>query len=142
MYVDRRTSITTTKQWEALARLRNGSQGNVQIMLTEGTQHSQEYAAVGRQIRSDIKGILHGNVLRVGQYLIHGSANWTTSSASNQELCTLTKLQASGVAAFEEFTARLQQNSRSMQDYDLERHSYELGRSAARQQASPLAKPD
>ena len=36
VYVDKRTSITTAKQWEALARLRNSSQGNVQIMLTDG----------------------------------------------------------------------------------------------------------
>ena len=69
----------------------------VQVRLTRGTGTTVHYAAVGRS--GSYAGIQHSKTMLMGAWLIHGSANWSTSTRGNHEFSTLTWLTAAGIEA-------------------------------------------
>jgi uncharacterized small protein (DUF1192 family) len=82
-------------------RLRGLRANGVNVVLATGMDTQGEYAEAGRAVRPG-RGLLHAKVYRMGEYLVCGSANWTTSSKCNVEFCTLTRLSARGVREFED----------------------------------------
>ena len=61
-----------------------------------GANVSEEYRLVNRTVSG--QGIQHAKSALVGDELIVGSCNWTTSSRSNYELGVLIRLRESSVA--------------------------------------------
>jgi hypothetical protein len=67
----------------------------IAVRVAQGYGCKAEYAAVGR--KGDFAGIMHAKSVLVGNYLVHGSCNWTTSSRGNAEFGTLIRLTDAGV---------------------------------------------
>ena len=84
---------------DQLQRLRALRAAGVAVMLTSGIDAHTEYAAVGRTGAG--QGILHAKLFRMGDYLIVGSTNWTTSSKCNVEQSALLELSPEGVREFD-----------------------------------------
>jgi hypothetical protein len=79
----------------------------VEVFVSKGIPCAPEYRAADRSPVSG-NGILHAKLLLADNQLIHGSANWTTSSTCNIELSTLTELNPNGVLAFEKWLHHLE----------------------------------
>lgn len=96
---DYRTTLggNTRDQVQRLRALRSAG---IAVLLASGIEIQPEYAAVNRSVRTG-QGIQHSKVLRMDEYLIVGSANWTTSSKCNVETCALVQLEAEGRKEFD-----------------------------------------
>ena len=62
----------------------------VATLLAAGEDSAPHYQAVGRT--GGFRGIVHAKLLLVGDVLLIGSTNWTTSSRSNKELTSKLRL--------------------------------------------------
>ena len=104
LYTDKRQATigSTKNQSNQLHLLRAAG---VRVWALSGFEIHEIYARAGREVPRGL-GAQHSKWCRVGNWMIHGSANWTTSSQCNHELDTLLELSQLGAAMMEE-TARL-----------------------------------
>jgi phosphatidylserine/phosphatidylglycerophosphate/cardiolipin synthase-like enzyme len=75
--------------------------GSVEMRSWSGRSCADVYREVGRSVASHIRGIQHSKVLRVDDYLIVGSCNWTTASRANSELGVLIKMNPDQIGRVE-----------------------------------------
>ena len=73
----------------------------VEVFVCQGPDIRSVYSEVGRDVQEQY-GILHAKMFYCGYWnntgvLVHGSANWTTSSRANLEFCTVTELNLKGL---------------------------------------------
>ena len=74
----------------ARARAQQRRRAGVDTLLAAGEDSAPHYQAVGRA--GGFRGIVHAKLLLVGDVLLMGSTNWTTSSRSNKELTSKLRL--------------------------------------------------
>jgi len=73
----------------------------VGVYLAEGELIEGPYAAVGRTVNKEKKGVQHSKTVLADDHLLLGSCNMTISSEANQELNVLLQLDGEGLAAHE-----------------------------------------
>jgi len=112
MYADYRTTIGAGTR-EQCNRLRQLQAAGVSVFLASGNPLQPEYLAAGRTARGGV-GILHAKVCCVGRWLVHGSANFTTSTRCNVEFGSLIYLSGSGRRAMDAWFAQLRQRSQPL----------------------------
>ena len=66
--------------------------GGVLVRVVDGVPLTAEYAKVGRRVPGHLRGIQHSKLCMVGDQLLAGSCNWTTSSRSNWEIGVHTRI--------------------------------------------------
>ena len=72
------------------------------LTVVAGVPLAAEYAAVGRAGPGHLAGIHHAKSLMVGNKVLVGSTNWTTSSRSNWELGVAVEVDAVFLPSVEE----------------------------------------
>ena len=112
MYADYRTTIGAGTR-EQCNRFRQLQAAGVSVFLASGNPLQPEYLAAGRPVRSGT-GILHAKVCCVGRWLVHGSANFTTSTRCNVEIGSLIYLSGSGRRTMDTWFATLRQRSQPL----------------------------
>ena len=60
--------------------------------------------------------MLHAKTLKVGDYFIGGSTNWTVSSRANHECSLVIKLNSEGIKSVEEWIEYLDRESEDAQN--------------------------
>jgi hypothetical protein len=78
----------------------------VAVYLVAGLDIQPEYALVGKSVRPGI-GILHQKTALIGNWLVCGSTNFTTSSRTNRELSVLLWLDDATVRQYHELYKEL-----------------------------------
>ena len=78
----------------------------IRVLVAQGFPIKDAYAEVGRPA-SGGRGLLHAKVLKVGDYLLVGSTNWTASSKANHEAGVLIEFNKEGLAEWETWLAAL-----------------------------------
>lgn len=94
LFVDFRQSVGG-QTLEQANRLKVLQAAGVAVRLVSGINTKDPYAEAGRSVGPG-QGLMHAKVLQVGPVVIVGSANWTTSSKSNEEMCLLVHLTDEG----------------------------------------------
>jgi hypothetical protein len=109
IYTDKRqATIGSTKNQSNQLHLLQAA--GVRVWALSGFQIYDIYARAGREVPRGL-GAQHAKWCRVGNWMVHGSANWTTSSQCNHELDTLLELSQHGVASMEETIKTYEQNA-------------------------------
>ena len=104
-------------------RLRKLKAAGVLVHLCSGLPIQPEYAAIGRSVRPG-EGIHHAKAFRRNEYLLIGSANWTTSSKCNTELNVLLQLTPAGQRAWNaSFTRVLDRSTPMTQEIEAEQEA-------------------
>ena len=109
IYTDKRqATIGSTKNQSNQLHLLQAA--GVRVWALSGFEIYEIYARAGREVPHGL-GAQHSKWCRVGNWMVHGSANWTTSSQCNHELDTLLELSQHGVAMMEETAKTYEQNA-------------------------------
>ncbi|MDP6931041.1 MAG: phospholipase D-like domain-containing protein, partial [Planctomycetota bacterium] len=88
--VDHRSALSGPTR-DTPVRLRALKSAGVEVYFATGKNIQEEYSAIGRNVFPG-RGLCHAKVLMVGDWMLIGSTNWTTSSACNYELNLLVRL--------------------------------------------------
>ena len=83
-----------------ILRLTELMDNGITVFYQSGENIREEYAAVGRNVMREARGVLHGKFFRMDHYCVIGSTNFTVSSRTNQECNTLIRLNAKGIEQF------------------------------------------
>ena len=111
---DKRTTVGAGTR-DQVNRLRQLQAVGVKVFVADGYPLQPEYASVGRPVRPG-KGIVHAKVCRVGPWLVHGSANFTTSSKCNYEIGSLIYLSQAGSRAVDQWLETLRAKSEPLSE--------------------------
>ena len=85
---------------DQLQEMKHMRAAGIAVKLASGISITDAYSAAGKPGKYGT-GILHTKVLRMDQYAIVGSANWTISSKSNVEMSALISLSPAGREEFD-----------------------------------------
>ena len=86
---------------DMMQRLQKLHYDGVVVRLAKGKPCQPVYAEIGRSVKP-CAGKQHSKVLRVGPYLLVGSANWSQATKANCERGVLVRLTAAGIRAQEQ----------------------------------------
>ena len=87
---------------------------DVAMYLCYGSSIEENYHSANRNVRvtgGRSLGAFHAKCIRVGEYLVVGSTNWTLSSLCNREMSILCRLDQEGIERFNVMWKSLRHNT-------------------------------
>jgi phosphatidylserine/phosphatidylglycerophosphate/cardiolipin synthase-like enzyme len=106
--------------------------GGVAVKTLQGESVAAAYREAGRNVSSHFRGIHHAKTIRVDDYMIVTSCNWTTSSRSNFETGILMRIESYGEPIVTEKFAALWRLALVVTSDDLAKDGDQRARSVSR----------